>query len=147
MTDIIFFSPSTCGAYLPNIHQADIPEDAVSIPLRDWELLLDELATTPKKIGAGVDGKPMLVDPPPFDIELLKSMELSWRNAQLSSTDGLVSRHRDELESGAVTTLAATQYADLQAYRQALRRWPQVEDFPLVEHRPQMPSWLIESTQ
>ncbi|MDL5600607.1 phage tail assembly chaperone [Bacillus subtilis] len=147
MTDVIFFSPSTCGAYLPSIHQTGIPEDVVPIPLRDWELLLDELAKTPKKIGAGVDGKPMLVDPPPLDTEFLKSLELGWRNAELSSTDGLVSRHRDELESSAVTTFTVTQYAELQAYRQALRHWPQVRNFPLVEHRPQMPSWLIESKQ
>lgn len=147
MADIILFSPSTCGAYLPNVHELNIPEDVVPVSLLNWEALLNELATTPKKIGAGPDGHPMLVEPPPFDRETLQSIELEWRNAQLASTDTLVSRHRDELEGSGLATLTAMQYTDLQTYRQQLRQWPQREEFPSNQYRPLMPDWLIEKTQ
>ncbi|MFH0024500.1 phage tail assembly chaperone [Pseudomonas fluorescens] len=146
MTDIILFSPSTCGAYLPSVHEFDIPEDVVPVSRLDWEALLNELATAPKKIGVGPEGQPVLVEPPPFDSETLQIIELEWRNAQLASTDTLVTRHRDELEGSGLTTLTAVQYADLQTYRQQLRQWPQRNEFPSIQYRPSVPEWLIEKT-
>ncbi|WP_448091969.1 hypothetical protein [Pseudomonas lini] len=147
MTDIILFSPGTCGAYLSGVHDADIPADAIEVSLRDWELLLEELGRTPKKIGAGEDGCPVLIDPPPFDVELLESIERGWRDAQLASTDAVVSRHRDELESGISTALTVEQYTEVQDYRRQLRDWPQGTEFPLAGHRPVAPSLLSEQTQ
>ncbi|VVP36697.1 phage tail assembly chaperone [Pseudomonas fluorescens] len=147
MTDIIFFSPSTCGAYLPSVHEADIPDDVVVVLLREWESLLNELANTPQRIAAGPNGQPILVEPAPVDTATLAASEVVWRNAQLLSSDGLVARHRDELESSAVTTLTAAQYSALQGYRRQLRDWPQDDDFPLSEHRPQAPIWWLEEVR
>ena len=144
MTDTIYFSPSTCGAYLPSVHETGIPDDVVVVPLGEWESLLDELAKSPKKIGAGPDGQPILVDPAPVDFTTLEANEIGWRNVRLSTTDSLVARHRDELESSSATTLTAAQYSALQDYRRQLRDWPQDDDFPLREYRPQAPVWLLE---
>lgn len=147
MTDIIFFSPGTCGAYLPSIHEADIPKDVVVVSMRDWESLLEALAKTPKRIGAGPDGQPILVEPAPVEKAAMAASEASWRNSQLLFSDGLVARHRDELESNAATTLTAAHYSALQSYRRQLRDWPQDDDFPLIEHRPQAPIWLLDLTR
>ncbi|WP_434673713.1 ATP-binding protein [Pseudomonas sp. R1-15] len=95
-----------------------------------------------KIIGRGVDGRPELQDPPQPTADELAVIERAWRDNQLSLTDGVVTRHRDELEDGSETTLTATQYTELQAYRRELRTWPESGEFPLREHRPIPPAWL-----
>ncbi|WP_216639284.1 phage tail assembly chaperone [Achromobacter ruhlandii] len=76
----------------------------------------------------------------------MAATERAWRGEQLDATDALVQRHRDEIEDGAATTLSADQYQQLQAYRRALRKWPESSDFPASEKRPAPPAWLSEST-
>ncbi|ETD36054.1 tail fiber assembly protein [Pseudomonas chlororaphis] len=147
MTDTVFFSPGTLGAYTPEINGADIPRDAVEIPLFDWQALLERLGTSSKKIAADSAGYPILVDPPPLSADEVATAERTWRDTQLDPTDGLIARHRDELESGISTSLTAEQYTELQAYRRQLRDWPQRVEFPLAEHRPASPSWLASLTQ
>lgn len=122
-----------------------IPIDAVEITKaqRD-ELLAGE--STGLVISSDKYGYPVLVDPPAPDAAVLEAIERAWRDAQLASTDPLVSRHRDEVEEGGSTTLAADQYIELQAYRRQLRDWPQGEQFPLAEHRPPAPPWLAEQS-
>ena len=144
MDDVVFFSPSTCGAYTVAMHGEDMPSDVVEVPASVWQSLLSELSTSPKKMSSKPDGYPVLIDPPPLDTEAQESIERTWRDAQLALTDPLVSRHRDEVEEGGSTTLAAEQYTELQAYRRQLRDWPQGEQFPLAEHRPPAPPWLAE---
>lgn len=143
MTKYIFFSPSTCGAYWPGINTTDTPADVVEFPLSDWESLLSELAKSPKKIATGSAGLPVLIDPPELDSGQLNVNERAWRDMQLTSTDAVVARHRDELESGGESTLTAGQYSELQLYRRYLRDWPQGDEFPLSQHRPQAPGWLL----
>jgi hypothetical protein len=92
-------------------------------------------------------GAPMLAPPLGATVAEQESAERVWRDLQLSLSDGVVSRHRDEVESGLSTTLTAEQYTALQAYRRQLRDWPQGAEFPLAEHRPPAPSWLAEQTQ
>ncbi len=141
----MFASKSTRGFYDPTIHTT-MPDDAVEMP----EGLHAELLTgqSEGKIIAWVDdGCPVLVDPPLPSQEVLAANERVWRDGQLAATDGVVSRHRDEVESGLPTTLAAEQYTALQVYRQQLRNWPQGAEFPLVDHRPIAPPWLAEQTQ
>lgn len=145
MTEKILFSPSTLGAYLPTINGDDIPDDAVELPLIQWQSILAELAVSPKRIGANADGFPILIDPPPLSDELLESVERTWRDVRLSWTDSIVSRHRDELELGEMATLNDVQYAELQLYRRKLRDWPQGAEFPLADHRPTSPVWLTTS--
>lgn len=147
MENVVFFSPSTCGAYTLDVHGSDIPDDAIEIPQADWTSLLERLGSSAKKIVAGPDGYPILVDPPPLSNEQLDANERAWRDTQLSPTDAIVSRHRDELEGGGATTLTPVQYTELQVYRRRLREWPQGDDFPLADHRPVVPPWLAEQQQ
>lgn len=77
----------------------------------------------------------------------LAAIERGWRDGALQATDGLVARHRDELEESSKTTLTAAQYTELQAYRRALRNWPEAGEFPLIEHRPAAPLWLSDQVQ
>lgn len=58
-----------------------------------------------------------------------------------------MARHRDEVEGGLETTLTPTQYTELQAYRRALRNWPEAGEFPLIEHRPPALLWLTGTLQ
>lgn len=142
MEKIIYFSPSTCGAYEPAFHGGDMPGDVVEVAESVWLGLLAELESQPKKMSSRPDGQPVLIDPPPLDSEELAGVERAWRDAQLAVTDPLVSRHRDEIEEGGLTSITAEQYTELQAYRRQLRDWPQGSQFPLVEYRPPAPTWL-----
>ncbi|WKV98347.1 hypothetical protein PYV50_08810 [Pseudomonas sp. H22_DOA] len=49
MEKIIYFSPSTCGAYEPAFHGGDMPEDVVEVAESVWLGLLAELESQPKK--------------------------------------------------------------------------------------------------
>ncbi|WP_207283747.1 phage tail assembly chaperone [Pseudomonas sp. FW300-N2F2] len=139
----VLFSPSTCGAYVPGINTSDIPEDVIEIPRAYWLSLLQQLAVSPKRISVNPDnGYPILMDPPPLTVEQATANEYAWRNGQLTATDRLIARDRDEMDDGGGTTLDQTQYTALQAYRRALRDWPKDEFFPEVEHRPVAPPWL-----
>jgi hypothetical protein len=120
-----------------------IPEDAVEISAGfHAELLAGE--SEGKVIAWDGDGYPVLVDPPPPGDEELAAVERVWRDQRLSETDGVVTRHRDELEEGVEPTLTAAQYTELQAYRRDLRNWPEAGEFPLIEHRPTALPWLTE---
>jgi hypothetical protein len=147
MTGMIFFSPSTCGAYTLDIHGEDIPGDVVEVALSDWRALLNELSSNSKKMGARADGYPILIDPPPPTPDVLAATERQWRDRALGSVEWLVTRHREQQEISAATTLAAGQFIQLLEYRRELRDWPQSEGFPDSVQRPTAPSWIAEQTQ
>ena len=138
----VFFSPSTAFFYDDQVCSS-IPDDVIEYSAEERDTLL-ALVSHGRRIVAGPDGYPVLVDPPPPSPEFLAEVERAWRDGQLAVTDGVVSRHRDELEEGRETTLTPTQYTELQAYRRALRNWPEAGEFPLIEHRPIAPPWLTE---
>jgi hypothetical protein len=123
-----------------------MPDDVVEITTEAHAALMQGQSEG-KVIAWGDDGYPMLVDPPPPSPEQLAAIERAWRDARLAATDGVVSRHRDEVEAGVTTTLTPEQYSALQQYRQALRNWPENGEFPLIDHRPVAPSWLAEQFQ
>lgn len=140
----MFASKTTRGFYDPATHTT-MPADAVEMP---EGLHADLLAGQSEgKVITWGDGFPVLVDPPPPSDEALAAIERVWRDLRLSETDGVVSRHRDELEGGGTTTLTLEQYAELQAYRSGLRNWPEAGEFPLIEHRPPSPLWLAGQLQ
>jgi hypothetical protein len=118
-----------------------IPEGAIELS----DELYAEL-TAPREdsklVYPDADGYPVLIDPPPPSLEEQAATERAWRDALLSETDGVVSRHRDEIEEGTATTLTAEQYTTLQLYRRQLRDWPENGEFPLIDHRPVAPSWF-----
>jgi len=140
----MFSSKSTRSFYDPTVH-ISMPKDVIEITAeRHAELMAGQAAG--KVIDWGKDGFPVLTDPPPPSAEELAAVERAWRDQQLTETDGVVTRHRDELEDSAATTLTAEQYSQLQAYRRALRGWPESGEFPLSEHRPPVPEWLYSLT-
>lgn len=138
----ILFSPAT-GFFYDVLVNSIIPSDAREISDDIHQALLAGQSDG-RRIVSDKNGFPVLVDPPPTAPEVLSAIERQWRDERLAATDGVVSRHRDELEEGVATTLTAEQYAELQAYRRALREWPEGGGFPLVEHRPTAPTWLAE---
>ena len=139
----MFASKSTCGFY---DELTTAPNDVVEISSENHaELLAGQ--SEGKVIAWGDDGYPVLVDPLPPSLEVCAAIEREWRDGRLAATDGVVSRHRDELEEGQETTLTPTQYTELQAYRRALRNWPEAGEFPLIEHRLPAPPWLADQLQ
>jgi hypothetical protein len=136
----MFASKSTRGFYDPSINSS-MPDDVFKIsPAFHAELLKGQ--SEGKIINWESDGFPALVAPPLPSDEELAGIERVWRDQCLSDTDGVVTRHRDELEGELKTTLSTNQYTELQAYRRALRNWPEAGEFPLSEHRPPAPIWL-----
>lgn len=141
----MIFSSKTTGLFYDSDLGGEIPADAIEIAPElhatlmngQTELIMISFDTQP----------PSLVERPPKSIEQLADIERAWRDGQLASTDGVVARHRDELEGGPATTLTAAQYTALQVYRRELRDWPQGAEFPLAEHRPIAPPWLAEQVQ
>ncbi|MFJ7143322.1 phage tail protein [Pseudomonas protegens] len=137
------FSPSKSQFYPDDFgYQKDaIPEDVIEVPQEDFVAALER---RPDQLLAVKKGRVIVVPAPEVDlVERAEAFERFWRLQQLGLTDVLVTRHRDELEEGLkVTTLSLEQYTALQAYRRALRRWPEADQFPLVEHRPTPPEWL-----
>lgn len=96
--------------------------------------------------GHDAEGLPILVDSVPTTDELAVA-ERAWRDAELGTTEWLVTRYRDELDMQLATTLTAEQFTKLLAYRQVLRDWPQSEQFPVIEYRPVAPPWITEQSQ
>lgn len=80
---------------------------------------------------------------PPLAAEEIAADEREWRDRELASVAWLRERHRDQVEIGGGTTLTAEQFQELLVYMQALRDWPQSEQFPVIEHRPVVPSWIV----
>ncbi|MEX5353658.1 phage tail protein [Pseudomonas juntendi] len=121
----------------------DIPPDAVPIDDKRY----DEVIKNPppgKVRGHDEAGLPILIEPPPVVVtfDQLATIERDWRDEQVSSTEWLVSRHRDELDMNSPTTLTAEQFTELLVYRRQLRDWPQSEVFPDSHFRPVRLPWL-----
>lgn len=139
-----FYSQSTGTCYLEGIHDR-IPSDAVLI---DDERYLAVIAEPElgKVRSHDSGGLPILIDPPVVELtaDQLAANERAWRDAEVSSTEWLVTRHRDEQDMQLATTLTAEQFAALLVYRQALRDWPQTEVFPDSAQRPVAPAWIAE---
>lgn len=76
--------------------------------------------------------------PPEVPYEQAAAHARAWRDSEVSATQWLVERHRDEI----TTTLSAAQFTELQVYRQALRDWPVAVGFPEGSTKPEAPVWL-----
>lgn len=140
------YSAATGGVYLKGFH-SEIPPDALSISDEVYRNLFAQPLPAGKVIAPGVEGMPQMVDAPDLSDDALAASERAWRDNKLSQTDNWVARHRDEQEQGITTTLKPEQYVDLQLFRSRLRTWPEGKEFPLAEHRPVAPSWMLEALQ
>lgn len=79
---------------------------------------------------------------PTYTAAELEATARTWRDAEITASQWLIERHRDESDAGTATTLTADQYKALLVYRQALRDWPTVTDFPADSTKPVAPDWL-----
>ncbi|MGY2375180.1 phage tail protein [Pseudomonas sp. SDO524_S393] len=140
----IFYCAETGGFYLPGMQPSDKACQAIT-NARHAELRSENAAG--RIIAADDQGFPVTVDPPGLTSEQLGAKERSWRDRQLATATGIRDRHRDQLELAITTTLAPDQFAELLNYLQQLRDWPQSANFPMVENRPEPPSWLVEQTK
>ncbi|NWD54283.1 phage tail protein [Pseudomonas veronii] len=116
--------------------------DLIEISVEHYQSLL-EAQSTGMRIDLDDSGRPAAMAPLGPSIETLRENDRCWRDYQLKQTDGMVSRHRDELEAGQATTLSVEHYLVLQAYRGALRDWPEHSAFPDISARPPAPTWLV----
>lgn len=141
---------NTRGGFFDTADHGEIGSPSCTIPPGAKEVTEEQHAelvaaqSNGKLIVPDPDGYPIAIEPPPPSDDELATVERVWRDQRLSETDGVVTRHRDELEEGRETTLTPTQYTELQAYRRALRNWPEAGEFPLIAHRPTVPPWLTE---
>ncbi|QEN46615.1 phage tail assembly chaperone [Pseudomonas protegens] len=122
-----------------------IPNGAVPVDHKAWFNLTQDRASL-----WTFNGNTFIKGPAPVavpDPEFVAAAERRWRSAELYATDGVVARHRDQQEAGVAMTLTNEQYKELQAYRQALRDWPQSSDFPDVQRRPAAPHWIAEQVE
>lgn len=130
----IYWSPSVQGFFDSRINSS-IPKDAVEISPSHRNELIDGSRRN-QVIVCRANGFPILADAPPATPAESTIIERQWRDAQLSETDPMVARHRDELEDAETTTLSVEQYAALQQYRRDLRNWPSSTQFPAMSGRP-----------
>lgn len=137
----MYYSSSVNGFYAQSIHGGSMPEDVRPIDYGVYRSLLEEQGRSGQRIMPNDQGDPVLMDQEPPTLDQRRASALSWRVNKLAETDGLVARHRDELDMGE-TTLSLAQYQELQTYRKALRDWPQAERFPGAEFKPVPPPWL-----
>ncbi|KIQ58376.1 phage tail assembly chaperone [Pseudomonas fluorescens] len=143
---LLFYAPSTGGFYNSIDHFGKLPEDAVEISKHTYNGLFAAPFLN-RSIASDTNGHPVLSERLVNKVEAQIISETHWRDAQLNATDRLVARDRDEMDDGGGTTLDQAQYTQLQAYRRALREWPQDELFPAAEHRPVAPPWLATPFQ
>lgn len=130
------YSPSTGSCYSKGVHTV-IPDDVIIIS-NDIFLSVIGNPETGKVRQHHADGVPYLIDAPSDAAAEARV----WRDSQVSATEWLATRHRDEQDMLLATTLKTEQFTELLQYRQDLRYWPQSELFPGVEHRPVPPVWL-----
>lgn len=77
-----------------------------------------------------------------FTTDQLEAKARVWRDSEITASQWLIERHRDQVETSTATTLTAEQYTELQAYRQTLRDWPTALSFPEDTTKPVAPDWL-----
>jgi len=74
--------------------------------------------------------------------KLLANAIRAERDAKLTACEWMVTRHRDQVDAGAGTTLTAVQYQELLTYRQALRDITGQDGFPTNVVWPELPTWM-----
>ncbi|WP_397458216.1 phage tail assembly chaperone [Pseudomonas asplenii] len=137
-----FFYCFDTASWYSREYNTEIPEGAVEVDQELRERLLAGVGVD-TVIVKGAGGMPTIGPRPPASDDQLMARERAWRDSNLSDTDALVTRHRDELEMAMATTLSGDQYVQLLGYRNLLRTWPESPGFPAQDQRPGAPGWLL----
>lgn len=142
----VFFSAGTTGFYTDDINGSSYPADAIEITEQHWRQIFHEVSQG-RIIAVDTSGKPFTKERPAETDEQLSVRERAWRDGEVNSNEWLATRHRDEQDMQLATTLTSEQFAELLAYRQTLRDWPQTEAFPDSAQRPIAPPWIADQSQ
>ena len=126
---------------VPGSERCKMPSDVVEVSQNVFEAM-SEARSQGMRLVADGDGKPTAIQRLAPTAAELADNERLWRNGEISSTEWLVARHRDEIDMAKVPTIAIERFVDLLDYRQLLRDWPSSVGFPKVSKRPQAPDWL-----
>ncbi|MFI8431000.1 phage tail assembly chaperone [Pseudomonas sp. NPDC078863] len=144
-----FFSPLTTAFFRSDINgepgddDNSLAADAIEVPRELYEQML-LVREQGGRVIAGKGGKPIAAPPlPPTDAEQVEKAR-RWRDSQLTVSEWVVTRHRDEVDMAMKTTITTQQFSGLLKYRQALRDWPTAEGFPSEDLRPNAPDWLAD---
>lgn len=108
--NVYFYSASTGGFYIPEVHGDDMPEDAVEITAKQHADLLSGQSSG-KIITSDTNGIPVLIDPPPMTEDQLKEYEIYQDKKYLADTDWIIARIGEASLSGQDTAPLLAQYA------------------------------------
>jgi len=125
----MFYSKSTNGFYIREIHGNNIPSDAVEIG-KDLHQHLIIGQSSGLIIQADDNGYPFLAEPEVTQ-EQLESIERAWRDKELARADIELNKVQDGVGTGSVSAW--------REYRVALRNLPEHELFPSEQARPVAP--------
>ncbi|NNA50220.1 phage tail assembly chaperone [Pseudomonas lactis] len=143
----VYFSPSTTTFFSTDRHgepgseSCMMPSDVVKVSQVVFEAMV-EARSQGQRLVADEDGQPTATPRLAPTAAELADNERLWRDREISSTEWLVARHRDEIDMAKVPTIAIERFVDLLDYRQLLRDWPSSVGFPKVSKRPPAPDWL-----
>ena len=147
-----YFSPSTTTFFRSDIHgepgsdDCSMPDEVREVSVEVFERML-RVREQGGRVIPDEDGLPIAAPPLLPTSEELAEKERRWRDLVISTTEWIVTRHRDEVDMGQETMITPEQFSELLRYRQALRDWPTVEGFPNVDLRPNPPGWLADQTE
>lgn len=110
--------------------------DGATVPLhhRFWDEYQQWLANGGVPLPAVQEGAPQVA-----------KVARNWRDKELAASQWLVDRDRDEQAAGTSMTLSSDEYHELLDYRQDLRDWPSMANFPNDFSKPLAPVWLKTS--
>ena len=123
----MFYSKTTGGFYVREIHGDNIPADAVEITTEQHAALLQGQSGG-KAIAADENGYPILQDPPQPTTDQMADTARAKRDRLIESVRWRIERHSDELALGSEPT---EPLEPLLQYTQALRDVPQQSGFPV----------------
>lgn len=147
-----YFSPSTTAFFRSDIHgeagsdACSMPDDVLEVASEVFERML-RVREEGGRVVPDEDGLPIAAPALLPTSEELAEKERRWRDQVISTSEWIVTRHRDEVDMGQETQITPEQFSELLRYRQALRDWPTVEGFPNVDLRPNTPGWLADQTE
>lgn len=131
----MFYSAQTSGFYSREIHGENIPADAVEIPQKQYEGLLED-QTIGKVIKADENGFPVAAEPAPPSVEQLANVVRVDRDQRIAAVTWRYERNAREVRLRLKTT---DDINTLDAYVQALADVPEQAGFPTSIDWPVMP--------
>lgn len=125
-----YYSPSTKGFYLRELHGRNVPEDAINISEELYTSLMEGQESGKNMLHDGL-GLPSMVD----RVVDIVHQERQWRDSELIRVDIEIFKVQDSDQSSVGTV------GEWREYRKSLRNWPECGDFPNPFMRPSAPDY------